>query len=79
MVTNSATMPRSFSNVNSPTNPLQPPMVLWQPLLTAADGTARVTFDTGGKSTTYRILIVGHTADGRVGVYEGKLKVGGGQ
>jgi hypothetical protein len=48
--------------------------VLWFPALFAADGTATVTFDLSGKESTYRVLIYGHTGDGRLGVYDGKLQ-----
>jgi hypothetical protein len=48
--------------------------VLWFPALLAADGTATVTFDLAGQETTYRVLIYGHSGDGRLGVYHGKLQ-----
>ena len=75
-ITNSNAMPRSFANSNSATAGPQPPLLLWQPLLDAADGTASVTFDVAGRAATYRILIVGHTADGRLAPIVGKLIVG---
>jgi uncharacterized membrane protein YgcG len=48
-------------------------LILWQPLLTAENGTARVNFDLPGNAATYRLVIYGHTADGRLGSYRGTL------
>lgn len=48
--------------------------VLWYPALLAQDGTAKVTFELSSVETTYRVLIYGHTADGRLGVFHGTLK-----
>jgi hypothetical protein len=50
--------------------------VLWSPVLKAADGKARVTFDLSDKQTTYRVLVQGHTVDGRLGIVQGELKAG---
>jgi anti-sigma factor RsiW len=67
---------REFAHVHSPTGQDQQDLVLWQPLLFAEDGTALVRFDLSGKATTYRILIYGHTANGRLGAYQGKIEAG---
>jgi hypothetical protein len=48
--------------------------VLWAPLINTGRGTATVLFDLSDKITTYRILILGHTTDGRLGMVQGKLK-----
>jgi hypothetical protein len=66
--------PRQYAYANSQPGGISTGLLLWQPLLTAADGTARVGFDLPANITTYRILIQGHTADGRLGVYHGKLE-----
>jgi hypothetical protein len=47
--------------------------VLWSPVLTAKDGRAEASFDLPDNITTYRILVYGHTPDGRLGVAHGKL------
>jgi hypothetical protein len=50
--------------------------VFWDPLLPAADGTATLRFDLSGSPATYRVLLYGHDAAGRLGVYLGKLEAG---
>jgi hypothetical protein len=50
--------------------------VLWSPSLTAAQGSARVTFDLSDKKTTYRVLVLGHTTDGRLGLAFSTLEAG---
>jgi hypothetical protein len=42
--------------------------VLWSPALRAEDGGARVAFDLSDRATTFRILVHGHSQDGRQGV-----------
>jgi hypothetical protein len=49
--------------------------VLWHPVLQTTDGQANVSFDLSSSVTTYRVLIYGHDASGRVGSYRGKLDV----
>jgi hypothetical protein len=48
--------------------------VLWYPALVTENGTAKVSFELSGKETTYRIVVNGHTANGRLGVFHGKLQ-----
>jgi hypothetical protein len=47
--------------------------VLWLPALDAAGGRAAASFDLSDNVTTYRILVYGHTADGRLGLARGQL------
>jgi hypothetical protein len=47
--------------------------VLWSPVLVAKGGRAEASFNLPDNITTYRILVYGHTADGRLGVAHGKL------
>jgi hypothetical protein len=49
--------------------------VLWCPALLAEDGTARVAFELSGAETVYRVLVLGHTEDGRLGVFRGVIRV----
>ena len=53
-----------------------PDTVFWDPLLPAADGTATLRFDLSGNPATYRVVLYGHDAAGRLGVYLGKLEAG---
>jgi hypothetical protein len=48
--------------------------VLWAPALLTQDGTATVGFELSGMEATYRIVIYGHTGDGRLGTFQGKLQ-----
>jgi alpha-2-macroglobulin-like protein len=50
-----------------------PDLLLWHPTLFAADGTAQVEFDLPSQPATYRIVIHGHTATGRVGTVQAPL------
>ena len=49
--------------------------LLWQPDLTVTDGSAPLTFETGSRPAGYRILLLGHSADGRLGFYQGRIDV----
>jgi hypothetical protein len=53
--------------------PVYQDTVLWSPMLQTAGGRARVAFDLSDNIGTFRILVVGHTADGRLGVAEERL------
>ena len=44
-----------------------PAVLLWQPALFAADGTARLEFELPRQPATYHVIVHGHTASGRVG------------
>jgi hypothetical protein len=50
--------------------------VLWLPALEAPNGTAALRFDLPGRATTYRLLLYGHDAAGRLGVFRGRLEAG---
>ena len=50
--------------------------VLWSPALRADGGKAQASFDLSDSLTTYRVLVYGHDADGRLGVVQGKLEAG---
>jgi hypothetical protein len=47
--------------------------LLWSPALPAKNGQAQAAFDLPDNITTFRILVYGHTLDGRLGVAHGKL------
>jgi anti-sigma factor RsiW len=49
--------------------------LLWQPDLYLLSGTGQVAFDVPMSSGAYRVLLIGNTADGRLGFYEGRLEV----
>lgn len=50
--------------------------LLWQPVLvTPAGGAATVKFDLGDSINGYRVLIAGHTLDGRLGAVTGTIEV----
>jgi anti-sigma factor RsiW len=44
-------------------------MLLWRPLINATDGAAHISFDPPAAAAKLRVLVYGHTADGRLGVY----------
>jgi Alpha-2-macroglobulin family len=52
-----------------------PETVLWSPVLEASHGSARVAFDLPAVAATYRILVYGHSPDGRLGVAHEVLQV----
>lgn len=50
--------------------------LLWQPVIvTGADGKATVTFDLSDAVAPYRVLVSGHTLDGRIGAVSGVIEV----
>jgi hypothetical protein len=51
--------------------------LLWQPALFAPDGTVQFSFDLSQSVTSYRVLVHGHSPSGRLGTYQGELKVQG--
>jgi hypothetical protein len=53
-----------------------PPTLLWHPALRLSDGRAKLDFDLPAIPATYRILIYGHTEDGRLGFFEDRLNTG---
>jgi hypothetical protein len=50
--------------------------LFWHPSLHAAGGTARLRFDLADGARTYRLLLYGHDAAGRLGTYRGKIEAG---
>jgi hypothetical protein len=40
--------------------------LFWHPVLVLPDGTAEISFDLSDSVTTYRIIVAGHTIDGRL-------------
>jgi hypothetical protein len=59
---------RRTPNADDPASPLTAETVLWQPVLvTPADGRATLKFDLADDATGYRVLVAGHTLDGRLG------------
>jgi hypothetical protein len=49
--------------------------LLWDPSVQLPAGSAQVAFDVPASAGTYRVIVIGHTADGRLGFYEGLLDV----
>jgi hypothetical protein len=49
--------------------------LLWHPSLFLASGSTQVAFDVPSSAGSYRVLLFGQTADGRLGFYEGRLDV----
>jgi hypothetical protein len=47
--------------------------VFWHPALVTQGGEVQVTFDLSSIPTSYRVLLYGHTADGRLGGFQGRL------
>ncbi len=72
-------VPVEYAHVNLRAQGLPGPdaqeTVLWAPLLKAAGGVARTVFDLSDNVTTYRVLILGNSPDGRLGLAEGRLVV----
>jgi hypothetical protein len=52
-----------------------PDTILWSPVLAAPDGSTQVSFDLPEVAATYRILVYGHSPNGRLGVAHETLKV----
>lgn len=51
------------------------PTLLWHPQLRLDKGQASVAFDVPKTPASYRVLIYGHTDDGRLGFYEQRIQV----
>jgi polyhydroxyalkanoate synthesis regulator phasin len=52
-----------------------PDTLLWHPALAVTEGSVQVSFDVPNGPGTYRVLLLGHDATGRLGYYEGRLEV----
>jgi hypothetical protein len=50
--------------------------LFWHPALHAAGGQAHLHFDLADGARTYRLLLFGHDATGRLGTFQGKIKAG---
>jgi hypothetical protein len=66
-----ATPAREFAQRNQAGFDAQPTL-LWHPNLRLELGQAQVAFDVPAVPTTYRVLIFGHDADGRIGFHENR-------
>ncbi|MBX9680409.1 MAG: zf-HC2 domain-containing protein [Gemmataceae bacterium] len=53
--------------------------LLWHPYLAIIDGAGHATFDLPNVPANYRVLIQAHDAEGRFGMYEGRLEVKAGR
>jgi hypothetical protein len=51
--------------------------LFWHPVLVLPDGSAEISFDLDESATTYRVVIVGHTIDGRLAEESAELTVRG--
>ncbi len=49
--------------------------LLWHPALFLNGGAAQVAFDVPAWAGSYRVLLFGNSADGRLGFYEGRLEI----
>jgi anti-sigma factor RsiW len=49
--------------------------LLWYPDLFLQSGSRQLAFEVPPSAAVYRVLLIGHTADGRLGFYEGRLDV----
>jgi hypothetical protein len=63
-----------FTYQNRGRGPSAPSTLLWHPNLSAATGSAQVSFDLSPSPATYRIILFGNTSSGRLGSFQGKLK-----
>jgi len=66
-----ATPAREFAQRNQAGFDAQPTL-LWHPNLRLEQGQAQVAFDVPSVPTTYRVLIFGHDAEGRIGFHENR-------
>lgn len=66
-----ATPAREFAQRNQPGFDAQPTL-LWHPNLRLEQGQAQVAFEVPAVPTTYRVLIFGHDAEGRIGFRESR-------
>jgi hypothetical protein len=64
-----------FSAKELPAGAQFPDTVLWSPVLETRNGLARVSFDLPAVAATYRILVYGHSPQGRLGVAHEILQV----
>jgi hypothetical protein len=55
--------------------PARQDVLLWLPALEIRSGRAEAAFTLSDAVTTYRVLLHGHDASGRLGFAEGKLRV----
>jgi len=51
--------------------------LFWHPVLVLPDGTAEISFDLSDSVTTYRVIVAGHTLDGRLAEEVAELTVRG--
>ncbi len=49
--------------------------LLWHPALLMTGGAAQLAFDVPATAGSYRVLLFGNSADGRLGFYEGRLEI----
>jgi hypothetical protein len=54
-----------------------PGLALWEPALRLKGGEALVTFTLPPSPGPYRVLLYGHTPDGRLGFSQGRLEAAG--
>jgi uncharacterized protein YfaS (alpha-2-macroglobulin family) len=51
--------------------------LFWHPVLVLPDGMAEISFDLSDSVTTYRVIVAGHTIDGRLAEETVELMVDG--
>jgi len=56
-------------------NPTQADTLYWHPILVAENGSAQISFGLPGNITSYRVLLYGNSASGRLGVFQAQLDV----
>ena len=64
---------REYAHQNSRKGNDSQDTVFWHPALVTNGGEVQVTFDLSSVPTSYRVLLYGHTADGRLGGFQGRL------
>jgi hypothetical protein len=64
---------REYAHRNSRKGNDSQDTVFWHPALVTQGGEVQVTFDLSSVPTSYRVLLYGHTSDGRLGGFQGRL------
>ena len=71
----SVAVEREFAHVHTPG--LLADTLLWHPTLWLENGAGEVRFEVGSGQTTYRVLLLGHSPTGRLGIFETRLDATG--
>src|SRR5262249_339279 len=66
---------RQYAHLGLGRGPAAPDLVLWEPTLKWTPDGAVVSFGVSPNPTTYRVLFYGSSASGRLGYFQGTLRV----